>query len=151
MNDPLAAAGVLEPLIRAAVDDAEVARRFPRPVIAAMAEARIFRLFVPRLAGGDEIDPITMLEVVESISRFDGETQRFTTNGAPATRIMLVPFDQVRILDTWSATGLRATGSHDVIVSDVFVPEEHSLWWTDGPTQPGPLYPVRFLIVTHAA
>src|SRR6202023_1733699 len=42
-------------------------------------------------------------------------------------------------------------GSHDVAVADVFVPDEHTLWWADGPKQPGPLYPVRWLIVTHAA
>ena len=31
------------------------------------------------------------------------------------------------------------------------MPDERSLWWSDGPTQPGPLYPVRFLQITHAA
>jgi alkylation response protein AidB-like acyl-CoA dehydrogenase len=48
-------------------------------------------------------------------------------------------------------TGLRATGSHDVAVDDLFVQREHSFWWADGPRQPGPLYRVRFMILTHAA
>jgi alkylation response protein AidB-like acyl-CoA dehydrogenase len=231
VSDPLAAACALEPLIRATVDEAEAARRFPGRVIAAMAEARIFRQLVPRVAGGDELDPITMLDVVEAVSRVDGSagwvtmigsgagfvTGYLDTNvsreifadpdaclcgniGAPAaravavrggyrvsgrwpfvsgcehstvcrprsctgcrrrrpgccprsrrTRIMVFPQHDARIIDTWSATGLRATGSHDVSVADVFVPEERSLWWSDGPRQPGPLYPVRFMLVAHAA
>src|SRR6266851_5086344 len=72
MTDPLLAACALEPLIRATVDEAETARRFPDPVITAMADARIFRQLVPRVAGGDELDPITVLNVVEAISRVDG-------------------------------------------------------------------------------
>ena len=72
MADPLVAAGALEPLIRATVDEAEVARRFPSSVIDAMADARIFRSLVPRVAGGDELDPITMLNMVEALSRVDG-------------------------------------------------------------------------------
>jgi alkylation response protein AidB-like acyl-CoA dehydrogenase len=35
----------------------------------------------------------------------------------------LVPADQVDILDTWDTVGLRGTGSHDVELHDVFVPE----------------------------
>jgi alkylation response protein AidB-like acyl-CoA dehydrogenase len=81
----------------------------------------------------------------------DEDTQAFTSEGAPRTRIMLFPRESGRIVDTWSATGLRATSSHDVAVSDLFVPEAHSLWWADGPRQPGPLYGVRFMLITHAA
>ena len=64
---------------------------------------------------------------------------------------MLFPREAITILDTWSATGLRATTSHDVTVDDLFVPEEHSFAWSEGPKQPGPLYPVRFMLTTHAA
>jgi alkylation response protein AidB-like acyl-CoA dehydrogenase len=31
--------------------------------------------------------------------------------------------DGVRVLDTWRALGMRATGSHDIEIDDVFVPE----------------------------
>jgi alkylation response protein AidB-like acyl-CoA dehydrogenase len=36
-----------------------------------------------------------------------------------------VPLDApgVKILDTWHTLGMRATGSHDVVIEDVFVPE----------------------------
>ena len=39
----------------------------------------------------------------------------------------VVPMSEVRILDTWNAVGLRGSGSHDVEVDDVFVPESRVL------------------------
>lgn len=36
--------------------------------------------------------------------------------------------DQVEIKNTWNYLGMRATGSHDIIFHDVFVPEEHLLY-----------------------
>jgi indole-3-acetate monooxygenase len=215
----LEAARSLERLIRSTADEAEAARRYPRHVIQAMAEAGIFRMLVPREAGGQELDPLTLLDVVEEVSRVDGSAgwvamigsgagfisgfvsaevarQIFADPlgclcgnlGAPTAcaavvpggyrvtgrwpfvsgcehstwlsglavvgdvpRIMVFPRADGEIIDTWSVTGLRATGSHDVAVSDLFVPEERSFWWADGPKQPGPLYGVRFMLITHAA
>jgi alkylation response protein AidB-like acyl-CoA dehydrogenase len=46
-------------------------------------------------------------------------------DGAPPRLIeVLVPRDQYEILDTWHVNGLRGTGSHDVAVHDLFVPDE---------------------------
>lgn len=36
--------------------------------------------------------------------------------------------DQVEIKNTWNYLGMRATGSHDIILHDVFVPEKHLLY-----------------------
>ncbi len=39
---------------------------------------------------------------------------------------VLVPRDEVEILDNWDTVGLRGTGSNDVRLSDVFVPAERA-------------------------
>jgi alkylation response protein AidB-like acyl-CoA dehydrogenase len=36
------------------------------------------------------------------------------------------PKSLARIVDTWNVSGMRGTGSHDIVVEDVFVPEEHT-------------------------
>ncbi|WP_306330331.1 acyl-CoA dehydrogenase family protein, partial [Streptomyces venezuelae] len=50
-------------------------------------------------------------------------------NGAPGYRVLAVPGEQVRIRETWDAVGLRATGSHSVVIeeaAEVFVPEHRT-------------------------
>ncbi|HXP94240.1 MAG TPA: acyl-CoA dehydrogenase family protein [Candidatus Binatia bacterium] len=42
--------------------------------------------------------------------------------GLPDQRHFLVPRKDYEIVDTWNVPGLRATGSHDIVVHDVFVP-----------------------------
>lgn len=37
----------------------------------------------------------------------------------------LVRGDDVRIEETWNVLGMRATGSHDIVLNDVFVPNHH--------------------------
>ena len=45
--------------------------------------------------------------------------------------LALLPADQVRIDDVWHTAGMRATGSNDVIVDDVVVPEHRLVRVTD--------------------
>jgi len=45
----------------------------------------------------------------------------------PTMRVMLVPVDEVLVEHTWSVVGMRGTGSNDVIIDDVFVPESHAV------------------------
>jgi alkylation response protein AidB-like acyl-CoA dehydrogenase len=40
--------------------------------------------------------------------------------------VLFVPKGSYEILDTWHVGGLRGSGSHDVVVEDVFVPDEES-------------------------
>ncbi len=56
----------------------------------------------------------------------DGDQPLLDEHGLPVRRFMWFPAEHVEILDTWHTLGMRGTGSHDVVVSDVFVPEERT-------------------------
>ncbi len=62
-----------------------------------------------------------------------------TQAGPPETRFMFVRKGRFEILDTWHVGGLRGTGSHDVVVDDVFVADAHSLSPGDPPTLERPI------------
>jgi alkylation response protein AidB-like acyl-CoA dehydrogenase len=47
---------------------------------------------------------------------------RLRAPGQPDLRVLFVPKGSYTILDTWHVGGLRGSGSHDVVVDDVFVP-----------------------------
>jgi alkylation response protein AidB-like acyl-CoA dehydrogenase len=58
---------------------------------------------------------------------FDGDTPRLRANGDQEIRICyFCPKSGAKILDTWNVSGMRGTGSHDIEVDDLFVPEEHT-------------------------
>src|SRR5215475_1092687 len=67
-------------------------------------------------------------------------------------RTFLLPRSDYAIEDVWDTVGLRGTGSNDIVVSDVFVPEHRSLSFIDVtklvvPGQeinPGPLYKLPY-------
>jgi len=207
LNLLLDAVHTLEPLIRAHADEAEQHRRLPQPVVTALAEAGLFRMYTPHTLGGLEVDPLTFYRVVEEIARidgstawcvwiasgnpvyvggcladqgaeavfgkdphvvtagvvspygsavvqaggylvsgrwpyasgcqhcawlfccchvFDGDQMRLTPCGDPEVRVLFMPITQVTIMDTWEVSGLAGTGSHDVGIEQVFVPEAYS-------------------------
>jgi len=68
-------------------------------------------------------------------------------NGSPAThRMAAIPMTELRVFDTWHAAGLRATGSHDVEATDVFVPSEHMFeLGRQDPRRQGPLTRFPFI------
>jgi len=45
----------------------------------------------------------------------------------PEATMFLVPQGSYQVIDTWNVVGLRGTGSHDIAINDVFVPEHHAL------------------------
>jgi alkylation response protein AidB-like acyl-CoA dehydrogenase len=70
--------------------------------------------------------------------------------GKPLIRAMSIPPAAVRIVDSWDATGMRGTGSHDFEVHDALVPERHSFSvLTDAPRAPGALYRLPFSVLTE--
>jgi indole-3-acetate monooxygenase len=80
---------------------------------------------------------------VDGAKLFDG-------NGVPETRQCFLRLSQCEIMDTWYATGLRGTGSNDLVVRDVFVPEEHTFSFQDAQLvkRSGPLYAFPFMFIT---
>ena len=192
----------LLPEITARAAEIEQARAMPRDLAEKLRSAGVFRRYVPRSHGGDEMWPDDGLTVIEELAsadasvawvaavgsegpsfyaylpsdtydkifadgpdvihsgvinatgravrdsggyRFsgrwsfasgsnnadyicihgvlDGET---TADGSRSTRLGVVPASKVRIDDVWQVSGLKGTSSNDVVVNDLFVPEE----WT---------------------
>jgi alkylation response protein AidB-like acyl-CoA dehydrogenase len=70
-----------------------------------------------------------------------------------ATRLMFFPASAVEVIDTWDATGLRGTASHDYSVRDLFVPEHRTMWFSDPPAVDRALYqmPVVGLFAAYVA
>ncbi|MBL9046234.1 MAG: hypothetical protein JNK34_02835 [Tabrizicola sp.] len=211
----------LAPLVAQHQPDFDLQRRLSQPVVDAMVAADLFRLWIPRDSGGQEISPQALVEVVEAASAIDASFGWCLTNAAAAAQFMAYlpvavtrpwfispdcqmsgstaalgnarrttggfiisgrwPFvsgimsahrvyllcqidgegepgkpvllyghvarSDVDVLDTWHTTGLRGSGSHDIVVTDRFVPDDHC-HGLDGarPVQGGSLY--RFPIPT---
>ena len=64
----------LAPEIEARADQIEQERRLPEPVLAALFEAGLFRLLLPRSLDGGEVDPVTFARVIEEIAKADAST-----------------------------------------------------------------------------
>jgi alkylation response protein AidB-like acyl-CoA dehydrogenase len=193
----------LLPEIQARAGETEQARAVPRDLAEKMRSAGVFRRYVPRSHGGDEMWPDEGLTVIEELASADASVAwvaavgsegpsfyaylppdtydkifaggpdvihsgvinatgravrdqggyRFsgrwsfasgsnnadyiaihgvldgagaTAGGAPATRLGVVPAGKVQIDDVWHVSGLKGTASNDVVVNDLFIPEE----WT---------------------
>ncbi|HKY92679.1 MAG TPA: flavin-dependent monooxygenase [Nevskiaceae bacterium] len=76
----------------------------------------------------------------------------FNEGQPPEYRTFLLPRSDFEVVDTWYTMGLKGTGSKDIVVKDVFVPEYRTHKATDGfmGTNPGretftaPLYKMPF-------
>lgn len=55
-------------------------------------------------------------------------------------RNMILPREQVEMIDVWKVNGLRGTGSFSFSVKDLFVPEERTFVDGQPPMENGPLY-----------
>lgn len=72
--DWVARARDLAPVIAAAADRTEAGRRVPPDVMAAMHEAELFRMCLPRSMGGGEAPPLTVMLTLEAIAAADAST-----------------------------------------------------------------------------
>ena len=64
-------AAALGPMIAEAVPQIEAQRRIPPALVEALHAARLFRLLLPRFAGGEEEDPATYLLTIAEVARHD--------------------------------------------------------------------------------
>jgi indole-3-acetate monooxygenase len=192
----------LLPEIEARAEEVEQARAVPRDLAEKLRSAGVFRRYVPRSHGGDEMWLDEGLTVIEELARADASVAwvaavgsegpsfyaylppdtydkifaggpdiihtgvinptgkavrekdgyRFSgrwsfasgannadyicihgvldgggqAGGTPATRLGVLPAREVNIEDVWHVSGLKGTASNDIVVSDLFIPDE----WT---------------------
>ena len=129
-RDYLQRARDLGPAIDAAADEIERLRDLPAPLFAALRERGLFRLVQPVDYGGAELDPPSLVQVIEEVARHDASTAwcMGQTNICALTAAYLAPevVREIFRIDTgvlaWgpgpgqavvSAGGYRVTGKFD--------------------------------------
>src|SRR6201996_6210983 len=130
-NDPAARARELGPEILAAADEIERTRRIPAGLLERMHEFRLFRMVLPRSAGGDEVEPAVYVAALGEIARHDGSIgwDTFTGNSSALIAPFLDPdvnrtiFSDPRTVVSWGPPnacraravegGYRLTGKWD--------------------------------------
>ena len=70
-QDPVARARGLGAEISAAADEIERTRRIPEALLGRLHDSRLFRMLLPRSAGGDETEPAVYVTAVEELARHD--------------------------------------------------------------------------------
>jgi alkylation response protein AidB-like acyl-CoA dehydrogenase len=70
-SDPVARARELGAEIAASADEIERTRRIPEALLARLHDSRLFRMLLPRSAGGDETEPAVYVAAVEELARHD--------------------------------------------------------------------------------
>src|SRR5262245_9206210 len=72
--DWIGRARALRPMIEAAANRIEHEREIPEEVVAALHEAQLFRMMLPRACGGGEVEPAIYVQVIEEIAKADAST-----------------------------------------------------------------------------
>jgi alkylation response protein AidB-like acyl-CoA dehydrogenase len=76
-------------------------------------------------------------------------------DGLPEMRTAVLPIEEVEIVDNWHTTGLCGTGSNDIEIHDVFVPERRvvgrAMSGAKPEEPPGPLYVYWMMIMCNVA
>jgi len=87
VSEYLAAIQQLGPLIEQQRRHFDERRRIPDQVFAALADAGLFRLYLPKTLGGPELSPFDFMTVVEAASALDGSIGWLVGNGGGMSRI----------------------------------------------------------------
>jgi alkylation response protein AidB-like acyl-CoA dehydrogenase len=64
----------LAPKIAAAADEIEAKRELPADLVAALHDAGVFRMLLPRSLGGGELPPVLYVQAVEELAKADAST-----------------------------------------------------------------------------
>ncbi len=99
LDDPIARAQSLGPTISKAAEEIERTKLIPEVLLSKIHKARLARMLLPKLYGGDELDPGVYLLVLEEISGHDASVgwNLFVANSAA----LITPFvssDTVRAI-----------------------------------------------------
>lgn len=83
--------------------------------------------------------------LMNGVMMMDGDKPRILASGVPDMRFAIFPRSEAEILDTWHVSGLRGTGSHDVVARDIVIPMEHTIAPLTEPARiGGPLFRLPF-------
>src|SRR5262245_11588787 len=134
-EDLLAAVRGLAPLLRAASDETEAARSLSEPLVQAMADAGLYRMYLPRSLGGGELDPLTYFDVIEALSQVESAAgwSVLISTGAMTIVARGLPDEILRAMFTSPRAALMA-GSGPPKGRAVAVPGGYRLTgsWTQG-------------------
>jgi len=122
-SDPVARARDLATTLAPLASEIETARRLPASAIAAMVEAGVFKLCVPRTLGGAQVAPTTAIDVIETLARADGSAGWIAMIGM-ASGLMSVYLDD--------AIAREVYGPADAITCGVFAPTGRATPVDDG-------------------
>ena len=73
-TDCVSRARALAPRIAAAAAQIETARELPADLVAALHEAGLFRMLLPRSLGGEEVAPALYVQAIEELAKADAST-----------------------------------------------------------------------------
>ena len=129
--DPVARARELGAEIAAAADEIERTRRIPEALLGRLHGSRLFRMLLPRSAGGDESEPAVYVAAIEELARHDAAIawNAFVANSSSLIAAYLEPavnhaiFADPRSIVAWGPpnasraravdVGYRLTGKWD--------------------------------------
>jgi indole-3-acetate monooxygenase len=123
--------------------DVVIAAQFGRP-LSAKSEGGGYRVSgrAPFVSNCHDADWISCTALVDA-----GQS-----DGDPEMRMVYFPREECEIIDNWHVLGMRGTGSHDISVTDVFVPKARTFpmrpEYEPGSHYKGPLY--RMPLVGYA-
>jgi alkylation response protein AidB-like acyl-CoA dehydrogenase len=86
VSDLLNAIREIAPRICQQRDEFDRLRRLPDDIFEALADAGLFRLWLPRAVGGPELSPFQFMSVVEAMSALDGSVGWVIGNGGGMSR-----------------------------------------------------------------